>query len=314
LSEATGSGLRSDVDKSDIELGDIHIEVKRDERIHLSDELGNGRRTADFKVRLETDTVDLDTTLFQAAESVDGTGTTSTGSLDTVVVVDELNVSLGLLDGLTGGLKGNGEESRTDDLVEGVGSVPASSTGEGLVDDVPGEAATTPMTDNVGDVVLKDIDHGGVGDTTSDEVKKPLRVLVVPAEVVASKIFAVVFSNVDGNVTASVGEVVSARLGLLPLHVVGRRDLTKDAGVVENGHVFLVLLLNTRDISGSSEPELASSLSKIVEVRSSICNRVGELVDGDITRSYERSRRRDWGSSNNGSTGRGECISVKHLG
>jgi len=314
LGKATSCSLRSDVDESNVELGNVNVEVKGDEGFHLSGKLGDGGRATDFKVRLESDTVDLDTTLLQVGEGVDGAGSAGTSSLDAVVVVDELDGSLGLLDGLAGCLEGDGEESRANDLVEGVGGVPASAAGEGLVDDVPGEAAAAPVTDDVGDVVLEDVDHGSVGDASRDEVKKPLRVLVVPAKVVASEVFAVVFGNVDGDVSTNVGEVVSGGLGLLPLHVVGRSDLTKDASVVENGHVFLVLLLGTWDISGSSEPELASSLGKVVEERSSIGDRVGELVDGDISGVNERSWRRDGGSSNDGSACRSEGVFVKHLG
>jgi len=175
------------------------------------------------------------------------------------------------------------------------------------------------VADNVGDVVLEDVDHSLVGDTGRDEVKKPLRVFIIPAEVVTSEIFAVVFGNVDRDITTRVGEVIALGFGELPLHVIGRSDLTKDASVVENGHVFLVLLLDTRNISGSSEPELTSSLCKVVEVRSSVGNRVGELVDGDISRVDERSRRRSdsrssGSSSNDSSAGRSEGVSVKHLG
>jgi len=137
LSEATRSSLSGDVDKSDVKLGDVDIKVKSDESVHLFHELRNGRRSTNFKVRFETNTVDLDTTVLQVAKNPEGTGTTRTSSLNTIIVVDELDGSLGLLDGLLGSLEGNGEESRANNLVEGVSSVPASSSVKGLVDYIP---------------------------------------------------------------------------------------------------------------------------------------------------------------------------------
>jgi len=73
-------------------------------------------------------------------------------------------------------------------------------------------------------------------------VIKPVRVFIVPSQVMASKELAVVGGNVGGNVATCVIVHTTFGLGELPFHVVGRSDFTEDASVVQDGHVLQVLL------------------------------------------------------------------------
>ena len=265
-------------------------------------------------MRLEPNTIDLNVCRLERSNGVDGTLGTGTTRLDTVVVVVELDVGLCLLDGLLGSLKGNGEESRANDLVEGVRLVPAAGAVEGFVDNVPGVAAAAPVLNQVGDVVLEDADHGLVGDAAGHEVKEPGRVLVVPAQVVAAHVLAVVLGNVNDDVTTGVGEVVALGLRVLPLHVVGGGDGAEDAGVVEDGHVLKVLLFRAGNVGGGTEPELAVLLGNVVEEGSTVGSIVCVLVDGDILRSDERSWRSRGGidCSNGGRSGE-DVLEGRHV-
>jgi hypothetical protein len=195
------------------------------------------------------------------------------------------------------------------------GSIPASGSGESLVDYIPRVAATSPVGDEVGDVVLEDGDHSGVRNTVGHEGGEPCWVLVVPAEVVAAEVFAVVLGDVDGNVTTGVVKDALLGLGELPLHVVGRGDFTEYTGVVEDGHVLGVVLLGAGNICSSTEPKLASRLGNVVEEWGTIGGIVGELVDGDISGVDAGDGRRDGGSrhSCNGSRSDGELLEGRHV-
>jgi hypothetical protein len=120
LGVSTRRSLASSIDKADVELRKDNVEVKRSESGHLLQQSRGGWGSADLEVRLETNTIDLDLVGLEGGDGVERGGTTGTSSLDTVVVVVELDGSLGLGDGLLGGLEGDGEEGGADDLVEGV--------------------------------------------------------------------------------------------------------------------------------------------------------------------------------------------------
>lgn len=253
---------------TDVKLGKDDLNTKIDEGLDVGLESGLARRLADDEVRLETDTVDLDATGLEAAdEDIVSSSGLGAGSLDVVVVVVELDAEVVVLDRALGLRESLVEIFRTDDLVEDTAVVPSAGwvVSQSLVDDVPRVAVVAEVGNGLIDMVLHGGEKGLVG-PWSGRVGDVVGELALPDEVVATDLLAGGLGDADELVTTSKVSDVLLRLNEHPLHDVGRSGLTKVVDVVELGHVVGVLsLAGARDISGSTEPELAGGLGSIVQ-------------------------------------------------
>lgn len=201
-------------EEANVELGDGHVEVERGEVRLCRDLIGAQRDDAGDEVRLDADAVDarvgggLDL-LDQGEESL----LLRSAILDTVVVDVQLDV-------LTrGGDRGGGvreglfDVAWSHDIVEDClahGGIVVN----GLVDDIPGVAASGPVRDECVDMELH---GGGKGCVGPVAICDPVGELLMPDEVVAADQLAVGLGDVERYVAAGVAEDALLGLGELPL-------------------------------------------------------------------------------------------------
>jgi len=248
---------------ADVELGDGDVDAERGEGVHVLD-LGRGRwGLADDEVGLETDSVDLDAGGLNRLDEVLGRGGLVAWVLDVVVVVVELSGEVVGLDGSLGGAESGVEVVSTGGVVPDVLAV-GTVVVEGLVDNVPGVAVVSEVSNGLGDVVLED------GQETSRVpwsgwVGQPGWVLVVPVQVVAADELVVRLGQGDELITTSEVEDALLWLDELPLHDVGWGPRAKVALVLGLGEIVWVSALSGAwVVNSTSHVELASGLGGIV--------------------------------------------------
>lgn len=189
---------------SDVELGQSDLNAGLTVRVDDGDVVVKAGRASGDSVRLHTDTIDSDTILLQHPHDVDGSTALRTNPLEIVVVVVKLRiwVRLGRL------TESNLDVLLAEDLVED-GLAPGAVVLEGLVDDIPGVAATLPVT---GDGV--DVADDGLGEGLRSPFNffNPRGELRVPDEGVAAEDLVLLFSNLGDDL--AFGPVEDALLGL----------------------------------------------------------------------------------------------------
>ena len=108
------SGSRAAAWARNVELGDVNVETEAGETLHGTHDRRSGWVVASGKVGLKSDAVDVVAVSEDVLDQGDRVGVLGAGALDTVVVVEKLNVEVGGDSGLSGVLEGERDVSLAD--------------------------------------------------------------------------------------------------------------------------------------------------------------------------------------------------------
>lgn len=169
---------------------------------------GCGRSVLGGNVALVANAVDLDAVGLDELDDAGSAGSLRAVELEVVVVVVQLGVAV-----LLGQLEGDGQVGLADGVVPYAFAIGAVLV-QRFVDYIPSGAVVLVAAGKSLDVVLHDLNEGGVGEVA---VGHPLWKLRMPDKVVAVDLQLVLLCVVDVAVRVLEGKVAARGLGRLPL-------------------------------------------------------------------------------------------------